>query len=684
MARDIPVSNGSLLVTFDRWWRILDFYFPHVGQENHNEGSICRFGVWCDGEFAWMGPDWQVELDYETETLVTDVVARHKGLGIEIRANDCVDFHRNIFLRRLLVCDTAGRSREVRLFFCHDFNIYGTKVGDTAFYDPETGSVIHYKGKRYFLTACSAESPEGPIRQYACGHKGRPGYEGVWRDAEDGILGGNPIAKGTVDSAIAVHLDLPADGRREAFYWIAAATRYQEVAEEDRRVHTHTPAALIQRTRTYWRLWASKEEFSFAGVPDEIVNLFRRSQLILRTQIDNDGAIIAANDSAIVSLTRDTYSYCWPRDGAMCAYALIKAGHSGIPRHFFSFCAKVLHRDGYFLHKYNPDGSLASSWHPWIYEGQPQLPIQEDETALVLWALWAHFDRFRDIEYIKPLYRPFIMNMAEFMVTHRDAETGLPLPCHDLWEERWGVHTWTVATVIVGLCAAAKFSAAFGETELAEKFQNAAEEIRTALVKHLYSEAEGRFARSAQRTADGYRLDMTVDSSLCGLVLFDVFPADDPRVVSTLQAVRDRLAVKTDVGGIARYENDTWQRVPDSPAHVPGNPWFVPVAWLVQCDIAAAKTSEELDEALKKLRWVCRWALKSGVLAEQIHPLTGKPLGVSPLSWSHAEIITTVVDYLEKRAWLRELSGEVFHLHNRGRYAGRFNARHCWDVDEES
>ena len=38
MARDIPVGNGSLLVTFDADYRLRDFFFPYVGQENHTAG----------------------------------------------------------------------------------------------------------------------------------------------------------------------------------------------------------------------------------------------------------------------------------------------------------------------------------------------------------------------------------------------------------------------------------------------------------------------------------------------------------------------------------------------------------------------------------------------------------------------------------------------------------------------
>jgi GH15 family glucan-1,4-alpha-glucosidase len=45
--RDIPVGNGSLLVTFDDKYQIRDIYFPHVGQGNHTEGCPFRFGFWA-------------------------------------------------------------------------------------------------------------------------------------------------------------------------------------------------------------------------------------------------------------------------------------------------------------------------------------------------------------------------------------------------------------------------------------------------------------------------------------------------------------------------------------------------------------------------------------------------------------------------------------------------------------
>lgn len=154
----------------------------------------------------------------------------------------------------------------------------------------------------------------------------------------------------------------------------------------------------------------------------------------------------------------------------LVANALNRTGYLDLPRAFFQFAQKALTRQGYLLHKYSPGGTLASSWHPWYRNGKKDLPIQEDETALVLWALCEHFERFGDVYFIKLLYRSLICPMADFMVEFRDPDTGLPLPSYDLWEERHRILGWTVGAVYGGPKGAENFAHAFGEMELAHKY----------------------------------------------------------------------------------------------------------------------------------------------------------------------------------------------------------------------
>jgi oligosaccharide amylase len=650
MPRDIPVGNGKLLICFDHHYNIRDLYFPHVGQENHVMGEYCRMGIWVDNQFSWVGPAWNLEMTYKKDTSVTQVTLYHKEIGLLITCHDAVDFHENIYIRDITVENMVPHDREVRLFFSHTLDISGNSVGDTAAFDPESGAIVHYKGSRYFLIGGQTDLAEG-LSQFAVGQKNINDKEGTFKDAEDGNLSGNTIAQGSVDSVIGLHLKIMGTSHAKAFYWLAAGQNWQDVRRLDSLVKHKTPANLIKRTADYWHLWVHKEALSLDQFPPKIASLYRRSLLVLNTQIDSQGGILAANDSDVVMFNRDTYSYIWPRDGALVANALDVAGYPVIAQRFYEFAKKTIDKNGYFLHKYNPDGTLASSWHPWMTNGEKQLPIQEDETALVLWALWQHFVIYRDIEFIKPLYRPLIKNAAEFMCRYRDEETGLPDASYDLWEERHGMLSFTTGTVFGGLTAASLFCTVFGEEDRALHYQKIASEIRDAATKYLWRPKLNRFCRMVYRDDHGdIKYDDTCDASLWGLFSFGLYDPGDERVISTMNSLRETLWLKTEVGGMARYEGDYYHSVDEK---FPGNPWFICTLWLADHLTGLAKNENDLEKSRVILEWVADHTLPSGVLAEQVHPVTGKPLSVSPLTWSHATFVAST----------RRIMRKLTHIH---------------------
>jgi GH15 family glucan-1,4-alpha-glucosidase len=371
--------------------------------------------------------------------------------------------------------------------------------------------------------------------------------------------------------------------------------------------------------------------------------MFKTSLLVMRTHVDDGGAVIASCDSDILAFNRDTYSYVWPRDGALAALAFDAAGFHEVSRMFFLFCNDVITQRGYFHHKYLADGSRGSSWHAWIdSKGNYQLPIQEDETALVLYALWRHYQKYRDIEFIGKVYANLVVRASDFILEHRDQATGLPKPSFDLWEEKIGIFTSTAATVCTALTAAAEFAQLFYDSKRHELLSESAANMKQAILTHLYDRKLGRFIRAIY--PDGSR-DPTVDSSLMFPFLYGPFGAGEEAVTNTVRSIADKLQVKAGVGGVARYENDEYYRV--SP-QITGNPWFVCTLWLARWHIARATSIEELIEGLKALEWVTEHSLTSGMLSEQLDPYTGAPISASPLVWSHAEFIMAVSEYLDK------------------------------------
>ena len=647
MPKDIPVSNGSFLLNFDSDYQIRDVYFPFIGQENHSSGHPFHFGVWADGQYSWMGPEWQKDLRYQNESLVTDAYLKNDALNLELRCSDVVDVDVNVYIKKIEVRNLKNKPRQVRLFFSHDFSLYGNDIGGTAYFDPRSCSIIHYKIQRYFLISCWAHDEWG-VKHFACGNKEGSGSLETVRTIENGELSGAAAAWGSPHSTVGIWLELPAKGKTTAYYWMAAGTTYPEVAQLNLEVHNTTPEELLTRSSKYWRTWVHKDALQFQCLPRSVTDVFHRSLLILRTQIDNRGAIIAANDSDIVRFGKDTYSYMWGRDGAFVSAALAKAGYSHVCMKYFDFCAHVLSDEGYLFQHYNPDGSLASNWHPWLVAGKEVLPIQEDSTALTLWALWIHYESLKDIEYIRPLYRTLIRKAADFLVSYRDPQTQLPLPSYDLWEERYALHAYTVASVIAGLRAAANFAKLFEDTSMTEKYDSVADTMTDGIRHHLYHDGLKRFARSGTRIEGGYQLDEVIDISLLSLATLGIFDLEDPQTIETAEAVRDQLWLNTEVEGCARYQDDVYQRAEGSPHGIPGNPWVVSTLWLAEYFIDQAENQQQLQATLPYLEWCGHNALPSGVLAEQIHPVSGAPLSVSPLTWSHSAFVWTVLRYAEK------------------------------------
>jgi len=256
------------------------------------------------------------------------------------------------------------------------------------------------------------------------------------------------------------------------------------------------------------------------------------------------------------------------------------------------------------------------------------------------------------------LYTARVVPAADWMVSYMDERNCLPLPSWDLWEERWGVHAFTVGSVWGGLDAARNFADLFGDTGAYVRYRDAAERLREASDKHLYSAELGRFPRRITVEDDeSITVDTVLDSALYGLWRFGMYAPEDKRIVDTMHAIADQLSNKANCGGIARYTDDYYFRVEQDTRVVPGNPWFMCTMWLGQWYIATARTAADLKPAKDIIDWAVAHQLPGGLLSEQLDPHTGAPLSVSPLTWSHAEFLITVEEYYKAAERLRRTTG---------------------------
>lgn len=640
MARPLVLSNGELHVGINTQGLVHDFYYPYVGVENHSAGKGLRHhvGIWSEGLVSWLDDgSWHVTSDYHHGVLIGKTRAFNESKGIMLEFDDAVDSSVNAFFRSIHIVNLRGSTRDVRLFMHQAFAIGdGLSNTDTAQYLPDSHAILHYRGRRAFVV--SGRMDNQPFDQHTIGIFGIEGREGTYRDADDGELSFCNVEHGRVDSTIRFKMELEPHGSGRVYYWVAAGTSLREALYVNRHLSDTDVPTHLHETAMHWQEWLEPAEKASQGISEEFRDSFLKSALIIKSQIDNRGAIMASTDTAMLNYSRDAYAYCWPRDGAYVVWPLIRMGYIDEPRRFFEFMKQGLHPSGYLMHKYRADGAIGSSWHPYIHYGIIGPPIQEDETAGTLFMFFQFYQQQNDEKLLEAFYEPMVRPMANFLANYIEETIGLPKPSYDLWEEVYLTSTYTTAVTYAALLAAADLAEAVNDADSAVMWRAAAGDIAEAAKKHLFNERRKSFYKGLIVKKGEITYNEAIDtSSLFGVIMYGLFPLDSEEVRSAVAALEEAFAVRSDTPGVPRYEGDKYyQKDPDSQ----GNWWIITSLWLAQYYRMIGDT----DRVLATLRWVNDRAGPSGILSEQINPIDNSPVSVSPLTWSHAEYLSTLLD----------------------------------------
>ncbi|HSX37039.1 MAG TPA: glycoside hydrolase family 15 protein [Patescibacteria group bacterium] len=640
MGRPVVLSNGQLFVGLDEYGLVHDFYYPYVGLDNltNARSSQHKIGVWVDGTFSWTDDgSWKTVVDFKTGSLISQITMRSEVLGVSLNFHDFVDTTYNAFIRRLVITNDKTTKRDIRVFMHQVFQIGRAGRADTALYVPDDHYLLDYKGRCCLLIAGKITSG-GDFDQYAVGNYKVEDKAGTYVDAEDGELSGNAVEHGGVDSVLRFKQEVEGGESFGVDYWIVAASSQTDAQVAHTYFKHYSLDERLRQVETYWQDWLKPALERTTALPPEKRQELLRSLLVIKAHCDERGSILASGDSSIFNYGRDYYCYCWPRDGAYAIWPFIRLGMFEEAKRFFNFTRDTMHRDGYLMHKYQPDRAIGSTWHPLVHGRRMELAIQEDETAIVLFMFGEYYRASEDRATLESFYDTFVSPMAHFMMHFVDTTTGLPHASYDLWEEKFLTTTYTVCTVIAGLEAAAKLAEAAEHPDDAVEWRRAAEGYRSHL-DTLYH-PDGYFRKGLLLQEDGsLGYDDTLDiSSLYGAYMFAGLPLEDPRMQSSLQQTVKRLQGTSPVGGVIRYEKDAYFL--ENPKYK-GNPWIVCSLWLAQYLLGTGQA----EEAKSLLEWAYDRKLASGALSEQFDPETGKPVGVTPLVWSHAEMVNTLLDF---------------------------------------
>ncbi len=306
----------------------------------------------------------------------------------------------------------------------------------------------------------------------------------------------------------------------------------------------------LVRTAHYWQEWLKRGTF-----PDHPWRSFlQRSALTLKgLSYAPTGAMIAAATTSLPETPGGErnwdYRYTWIRDSTFMLWALYTLGFDWEANDFFYFVADLAESESELQIMYGIGGESKLSEqeldHLSGYDGARPVRVgngaydqrQHDVWGAVLDSIYLH-TRSRDQlpERLWPIIKRQVQSALE---SWREPDCGI-------WEVRGEPKHFTSSKLMCWVAAdrGARLASLREDHEWAERWSQAAAEIHADICAHAVDE-RGAFTQHYETS----ELDASV--LLMGLVRF--LPAQDPRIVTTVNAIADEL---TEDGLVLRYRTE--------------------------------------------------------------------------------------------------------------------------------
>ncbi len=633
---DAIAGNSAMLVSLGRTGRLYRLWWPHIDYPQHVDEirTGLKLGTTPGGVTWFDDPDagWQHAANYVAHTNAYRVTSSHPEFPVTVEQTDFAAPGQPLMVRGYRLTNCGHEARDLEFFHYGSFRIMENELYATTEFRGEQDALLHFR-HQYAFAVGSSEVCSG----YQAGN-------GAWHGAVHGYLNGNEIDM-QPDGALKWSFTAVGPGQSVEFpVFIAAGHSRSEALEALTTAKNKPYTQWYAEMESYWADYLALAT-PCPGGNGEISALYERSLLAMKLMADEaTGTIVAAPEFDEYFSRCGGYAYSWGRDAAFVTTAFNKAGLGALSEKFYDWSITAQETDGSWQQRHYHDGRLAPSWG-----------LQIDEGSSLLWGMWEYYMHAGEQEAFLERMWPSVEKGAAFVVQYLDRETGLPLPSMDLWEEREAGHTYSAAAVYGGLTAAAAFARRKGKEALSDLWGKAAHGIAAGIEANCWNESKGAYYRGLKLTVSketyeaaiargergfvrqrdkGYErfvleVDPIVDISLLGIsVPFRAVNVNHPRMARTADTIQ-RLLTSPQVGGIKRYENDTY---------IGGNPWILTTLWLSHYRALQGN----YEDARQLLDYAVKHVTSSGLLPEQVDRETGETAWVVPLTWSHAMFVLAV------------------------------------------
>jgi GH15 family glucan-1,4-alpha-glucosidase len=394
-------------------------------------------------------------------------------------------------------------------------------------------------------------------------------------------------------------------------------------------------------TEAFWLGWANA--CAHQGDYHEEIH---QSLLVLKalTYAPTGGTVAAATTSLpewIGGVRNWDYRFCWLRDASMTLLAMLNAGYRDEAQAWQEWLLRAVAGDPadvQIMYGIAGERRLDERELEWLPGFGDSGPVRVGNAASTQLQLDV-YGELLDAAYhtITHGIEPSEFGWALMRKLLAWLEDGWREKDSGIWEVRGSARHFTHSKVMswVAFDRAVRLCDEHGHEGPVERWRALRDEIHAQVLANAWSERKQAFAQS-------YGAD-ELDAAVLQMPLVGFLPATDPRVVSTVDAIRRELTVD---GLVLRYRPEE-SGVDGLPA---GEGVFLACTfWLVMVLELQGLHDEarELFERLLDLR------NDVGLLAEEYDPIAGRQLGNFPQAFSHLSLVSAALALSEGRP-LRE------------------------------
>jgi GH15 family glucan-1,4-alpha-glucosidase len=392
---------------------------------------------------------------------------------------------------------------------------------------------------------------------------------------------------------------------------------------------TRHPVKALHQTEAWWQDWSAR-----AVVADEYREPVVRSLITLKalTYGPTAGIVAAPTTSLperIGGVRNWDYRFCWLRDATFTLYALLSSGYTEEAREWREWLLRAvagLPHELQTLYGIAGERRCTEFEVPWLRGYENSAPVRIGNAA----------HRQLQLDIYGEVMDVFHTTRRHSIAPGEDAwrveqllmdflESNWQQPDEGIWEVRGPRRQFTHSKVMawVGADRAVKAVERYGLEGSLEKWRALRAAIHADVCRHGFNQERNAFVQ--------FYNGAELDAAVLMIPLVGFLPANDARVVSTVEAIMKELM---DDGLVVRYETGQG-KVDPLPA---GEGAFIPCTLWLADNLALMGRYKEARELFERII-----ALRNdvGLLAEEYDARARRQLGNFPQAFTHVFLINT-------------------------------------------